>query len=280
MLARRCTDLGLIGAFLVGAEAPGQSSPAERCSPGSRPVARWELPATLAEVSGLSLGPGGRLLAHGDEAGRLVELDQASGKVLRRITLKGEPKGDFEGVAASGDTVIMMTSMGRLYRFTLAGAGDSRDFTTEETGLGRSCELEGLAWDTGNQQLLLPCKNGRTPATRAGLTIFRWSLDGKPHPAPVRIAAEPLARAAGVGRINPTAIEVDPVTGNLLLLSSRPAVLLTIDRRGRILRVTRLGGKSHPRAEGLAVSRDAIYIGDEGVGGRGTIAKYACGTAR
>jgi hypothetical protein len=82
-----------------------------------------------------------------------------------------------------------------------------------------------------------------------------------------------------VPKVNLTAAEVDPVSGNLLLLSSRPAVLITLAPNGRIVGVGRLDSKLHPRPEGLAVTKDAVYIGDEGMSGRGTIARYACAGA-
>jgi len=277
-------DLALIvlaALLLTPAVADSQSAGGIRCPVNRDPVARWGLPSGLAEVSGLAIGPGGRILGHGDEFGRLFELDPGSGKVLRRITLKGQPKGDFEGVAAAGKSIALMTSTGRLYVFKLSDAGDQVTFRTVETGLGKACELEGLAWDVGADALLIPCKNGKTRATRNGLTIFRWSMAGKGSAGEaIRVSAQNLSRAAGTPRINATSVDLDPVTGHLLLLSSRPALVLELESNGRIVGVARLRDEVHSRAEGLAVTKDAMYIGDESSGGRGTIAKYACEAGR
>jgi uncharacterized protein YjiK len=267
--------LGL-AALLIGFPAVPQTSPAPRCDVTRAPVSRWGLPSVLAEVSGLAVGRNGHILAHGDERGLVVELDQRTGKLLGGLDLKGKPSDDFEGIATSGRQVVLMTSAGRLYFFEMKADGGEVAYKTVDTGLGRSCEVEGLGWDTRQDQLLIPCKNGRTAATRAGLTVFRWSLGRSAPAASLQVPPETLSKVLGVPKVNLTAVEVDPVSGNLMLLASRPAVLITLTPDGRIVGVARLRSNIHPRPEGLAVTRDAVYIGDEGMGGRGTIARYAC----
>jgi uncharacterized protein YjiK len=265
----------LVTSLLLGLPVP-QTSATLRCDVTRKPVSRWGLPSALAEVSGLAVGREGHLLAHGDERGLVLELDQNTGRLLGRVHLKGKPRDDFEGIAASGRSVALMTSAGRLYLFDLAQDSGEVAFRRVDTGLGQSCEMEGLAWDTRQGQLLIPCKNGRTAATRAGLTVLRWSLGRSAPAAPLQVPAATLSRAVGTPRVNLTAVDLDPVNGNLMLLASRPAVLITLTPDGRIVGVARLRSDIHPRPEGLAVTRDAVYIGDEGMGQRGTIARYAC----
>ena len=274
-MGRSISPLWLAG-MLLGLPPVPQSGASSRCDVTVKPVSRWGLPSALAEVSGLTVGRDGHLLAHGDERGLVLELDQNTGKLLKRIQLKGNPRDDFEGIAASGRSVVLMTSAGRLYLFELPGDSGEVAFRRVDTGLGKSCELEGLSWDTRKDELLLPCKNGRTAGTQAGLTVFRWSLGKAAPAAPVQVAAAALSRAVGTPQVNLTAVEVDPVTGNLMLLASRPTVLITVTPDGRIVGVARLRSNIHPRPEGLAVTRDAVYIGDEGMGQRGTLARYAC----
>ena len=265
-----------LAGLLIGFPAVPQTSPAPRCDVTQAPVSRWGLPSVLAEVSGLAVGRQGHILAHGDERGVVVELDQRTGKLLGRFDLKGKPRDDFEGIATSGRQVVLMSSAGRLYFFDMPADSGDVAYKTVDTGLGKSCEVEGLGWDTRQDQLLIPCKNGRTAATQAGLTVFRWSLGKSAPTASLQVPAGTLSKALGVPRVNLTAVEVDPVSGNLMLLASRPTVLITLTPDGRIVGVARLRANIHPRPEGLAVTRDAVYIGDEGMGGRGTIARYAC----
>lgn len=275
---RRLLAIGV----LVALARPGSGHPqAPRSCPASAtPVAVWRLPNELREVSGLGASEEGVLYAHSDEAGRLLQLDGGTGKVVRRLTLQGTPKDDFEGLALTPENAVLMTSGGRLYTFGLASGTLATPYRIIETGLGRSCELEGLAWDPSGGFLLLPCKAGRVPATMAGLTIHRWSLaQAKPAPSIV-VSPQELARVAGTPRIRATGIDVDPVTGTMMVLSSRPRMLLSVGSEGRVKGVRRLRERDHPQPEGLAITRDAVYIGDEGVGRQGTITVYRCEGSR
>ncbi len=247
------------------------------CRLASAPPAVWKLPDALAEVSGLAIAGDGHLLAHGDERGRVEVLHRTTGEVVRRIRLRGDPRDDFEGIAAAGDSVILMTAAGRLYLFRDRTAGEA-SYQVVETGLGRYCELEGLAWDRRAGVLLLPCKVARVPGLAGGLEVWRWSIAGGRVATPARISlpAAALARAVGVARIRPTAVEVDPVTGDLLVLSSRPAALLRLARSGALQAVTPLRARAHPQAEGLALTETTLYIGDEGGDRRGMVTAYSC----
>lgn len=274
---------GLATVILLGVcrPAPDQGTPAEalaRCDLGRAPVERFTMPGPLTELSGLAIGPGGGLLAHADERGRVFEIDPATGVVGRRHVLRGDPRDDFEGIAAKGDSVALMTSTGRLYLFRLAVDSGEVPFTTIETGLGRWCELEGLAWEPRTGVFLLPCKAGRTPATRGGLVVMRYAPGraADAQPAPVQVPGTVLARAAGTAAIRATAVDLDPVTGHIVVLSSRPPQLLAVDTAGRIVGAARLAAGAHPQAEGLALSPESVYIGDEGAGKRGMISTYAC----
>jgi uncharacterized protein YjiK len=275
---RRLLAIGV----LVALARPGSANQqGPRSCPGSAaPAAVWRLPNELREVSGLGASEEAGLYAHSDEAGRLLQLDGKTGRVLGRLTLQGTPKDDFEGLALTPELAVLMTSGGRLYTFGLASGTLATPYRIIETGLGRSCELEGLAWDPSGGFLLLPCKAGRVPATMAGLTIHRWSLaDAKPAPSIV-VSAQELARVAGTPRIRATGVEVDPVTGTVVVLSSRPRMLLSVGPEGRVKGVMRLRERDHPQPEGLAITRDAVYIGDEGVGRQGTITVYRCEGSR
>jgi uncharacterized protein YjiK len=246
-----------------------------RCTIGERPAASYHLPGRLVEVSGLAIGPRGTLLTHGDERGVVTVLDGRTLQLVREITLRGTPKDDFEGIAAAGDSIALMTSSGKVYLFRF-GADSSVPFTTIETGLGRHCELEGLAWQRAQATLLLPCKQARGQAA-TGLTVYRYRLGSKPGPvAPIHVNGAALAQMTGVALLRATSIEIDSPTGHLVALSSKPPLVLEIDTTGRPLAARHLSSRSHPQAEGLTITADAIWIADEGAGRKGTLTRYAC----
>jgi len=215
------------------------------------------------------------LLTHGDEHGVVEVLDLATLTLNREIRLKGTPKDDFEGIATAGDSVALMTSSGKLYFFRL-GNDSTVGFTTIVTGLGRQCELEGLAWHRAQATLFLPCKQPKGKAA-SGLTVYRYRLGAAPGLVPpIHVNGASLAQVTGVALLRATSVEVDSSTGHLLVLSSKPPLLLEIDTTGRALGVRHLSSGNHPQAEGLTITRDAIWIADEGAGRKGTLVKYAC----
>lgn len=233
------------------------------------------MPGRLRELSGLArLGPG-ELLAHNDERARITVLDERTGAPRRTFDLRGEPRDDVEGVAVGEGKVFLMTSAGRIY-VTRAGKDDEKvPFTTVETGLGKFCELEGLAWDGVTRSLVLPCKRPLAPELRGQLTLFLVPAAGG-DPTRMNVPLEGLTRRTGRREIEPTAVEVDERTGHLLVLSSGPRVVVEVSREGAIVDAVELRGKRHPQPESIAILPDALLIGDEGDGGAGRITVYAC----
>ncbi len=247
----------------------------DRCALTGAPAAVSKLPDALTEVSGLAVGPGGTLLTHGDEWGRVTVLDGATLNFIRVVDLRGLPRDDFEGIAAAGDSVALMTATGRLYLFRL-GATSPVPFAWVETGLGRVCELEGLAWHRATATLFLPCKEERRKG-QGGITVFRYRLGPtRGVVAPIVISAAELSRATTFAQVRPTSVEVDATTGNLVVLSSRPRMLIEADTTGRVVAVRRLATQHHPQPEGVTLTADALWVADEGAGRKGSLARYSC----
>jgi uncharacterized protein YjiK len=264
--------IGLVVMLLMVPQAPRTAL--GRCTITEQPAAGYPVPG-LAEISGLATGPRGTLLAHGDERGVVVVLDGATLERTRVVQLKGSPRDDFEGIAAADDSVALMTSTGRVYLFRL-GPDSIVPFTMFGTGLGRACELEGLAWHRASATLFFPCKQPRGKGV-SGLTVYRYRMG--PTPAivpPVQVSWQVLSRAAGVPELRATSIEIDQATGHLLVLSSKPPLIVEVDTTGRVLAGKRLSSRNHPQAEGLTMSRDALWISDEGRSRQGVLTKYAC----
>lgn len=70
--------------------------------------------------------------------------------------------------------------------------------------------------------------------------------------------------------------QVDPRTGDRVVISSADHGFMVIDGTGRLTAAGRLPGH-HRQAEGLAIMPDGrIFISDEGGRGPGTVTAYAC----
>ena len=242
------------------------------------PADRWELPRALDEISGLAVDARGRVFAHQDERAIVFELEPSTHRIVRQFTF-GSPAipGDFEAIALVGDSVVLVTSDGVLYAGTPGADGAAVPFATYSTGVGRSCEVEGLAYEPGNRSLLLACKVPRDAFTRGHVTVFRWSLDRRAlvEPAPIHLPVAALARPAGVSDFHPSDLTRDPGTGRYLLLAARERAVAELTPDGQVERVVRLQRKLHRQPEGIAITPDgALLVSDEAGRGRATLSVY------
>ena len=248
--------------------APGDSA---------KPIARWQLPVRLAEISGLALTPDGRLFAHGDENSRVFEIDYRRGVILKQFTVGPQPiREDFEGITFVDGSLILMTSNGKLYEFQEGADGANVQYRLEDTQLGKECEFEGIAYEAASNSLLLACKNPGPRSQRDQLVIYRWKREG---PAAARLSQliVPVARVVGANRwlrLRPTDLTLDPVTGNYVMVSAQEQALVEITPSGELVSARPLPS-GHVQAEGVAITRDGILIvSDEGQGRQGVITLY------
>jgi len=249
----------------------------DRVALDAPPVVHW-LPSRLREISGLALTDDGRLLTHDDERAVVYEVDAQAGTLRKGFGL-GDPveRGDFEGVATARGLVYLVTSDGKVYE-TPEGENDERTrFEAYDTGLGRRCEVEGLAFDPDRDALLLACKNPREKTLEGSVAIFGWSFVTRalvPHPILIDMRA--LAEPIGAPRFQPSGIARIEATGTYLLLAGPQAAVAEVSPTGDVLAVRRLDPGRHPQAEGIAVTADGrLAIADEGGNGRGRITIYA-----
>ena len=241
------------------------------------PLARWLLPATLAEVSGLALDRAERLFAHDDERGHVFEIDYRRGLLVKEFLVG--PRGllaDFEGLTIVGDVFYLFTSDGRIFTFREGGAGDRVAYTVHDTRLGRECEFEGITYDAAIHALVMACKHVATRSLRNHVVIYRWKL-GRGHGDRLSRIAIPEAQVIGANdwkKFEPSDITVDPATGNYLLISARQRGLAEITPKGAVVRAGPLP-EERKNAEGVAITRDSLLlISAEAAAGSASLSLY------
>jgi uncharacterized protein YjiK len=246
-------------------------------STDTEPLARWNMPPSLAELSGLAVLDSTRLVTHNDEVGRVAVVDFRRGVVLKQFSLGEKPlRGDFEGVTVANGRIWLLESNGMLYEFAEGADGGAVPFTRFDTRLGNECEFEGVAFDPSSESLLLSCKRVTAGSDRDQLVIYRWSLARRAisPDATLEIPYNRLTEESQWKEIHPSGVAVDPASGNYVLVAARQRVLIEVTPAGDVVTARPLPS-THPQAEGVGITPDGLLIiCDEGSTQPGTITLY------
>ena len=237
-----------------------------------------KLPRALEEISGLATTSDGRLFSHDDERAIVYQIDLEEGELAKAFSVGTLAlSGDFEGIAVAGDRFFLLTSAGQLVEFREGEGSSAVGYRVHSLGLGNRCEMEGLAFDQAQGALLLPCKNPRGKDLDDHLVVLSVSLDTmRPDSVPrVFIPLEELD-AEGLGNdFHPSAIEIHPESGSLIIVAAREEALIEVGPQGELLATRELKRKDHPQPEGVAFLPDGtMVLADEGQGKRGTLTLY------
>ena len=239
-----------------------------------------KLPGRLEEISGLAMTMDNRLLAHNDEEGIVFEIDWGDGSIRKAFQLSdtGRPvAGDFEGIAATRDRIYLVTSSGRIFESAEGGDGESVLYNIYTTGVGRDCEVEGLAHDETDRALLLMCKRARGSARKDELRIYRWSIDEKRlvQDAHISIPVTEYTQNLGVTQFQPSGLELHPASGNYFVVAARQRAIAEVEPTGRVLSARRVSAPWHRQMEGITFADDnTLIIADEGRGRKGRLTLY------
>jgi hypothetical protein len=243
-----------------------------------RAAVQAKLPNGLLEVSGLAVTADGRVFAHGDERGVVAQVDACAAKVIKAFALGKPPlRADFEGIAIAGERFFLITSKGFLYEFREGPDGAAVPFSVIDTGFGKVCELEGLAYDAGERTLLSGCKETARPELRGKLVLLRWSLDRKaPAATPnLTIPLNDVVKATGTKGFRTTSIERDALTGHYILVAGPERAIVELTTKGAVVAGRGLNRQLHTQPEGVTLVGDSILvIADEGGTQRGAMTCY------
>lgn len=248
----------------------------------SESLQQWKLPKKLKEISGLALTPDDRLFTVTDEKAIVYELDYQQGEIVKAFSL-GNPTvhGDFEGIAILNDVFYLVTSKGRIYATAEGNDGDRMQYKSYKTGLGKLCEIEGLAQDRQSDTLLLACKKSKVKGKGGKLSVFVWSPStGKVlREREITIPEDDIVAKLDQKHINPSGIAVHPGTANLYLIASRQRAIIDMKPNGELINAIILPlADRHRQAEGIEITRDGrLLIADEGGKKKARLSVYTPG---
>lgn len=240
----------------------------------------WKLSSHLEEISGLAMIRDNRLLAHNDEKGVIFEIDYQKGSIAKSFQLsdmKNPVARDFEGIATIDDQIYLVTSSGRLYECREGTAGESVLFNVYTTGVGRDCEIEGLAYDESKRTLLLMCKDAHSADMEGKLAVYHWSIDEKQlsKDAHIVIPVVEFSRHIKGKKFQPSGIERHPMSGNYFIVAARQGAIAEITPSGRVVAVREFPAQWHRQAEGITFAADGtLIVSDEGAGRKARLTLY------
>ena len=225
--------------------------------------------------------PGDRVFAHDDERAVIYEIDHREERLVKAFAMGGNiAPGDFEGVAYARDRFYLVTSSGRLYE-SREGEDDERVlFNTYGTGVGESCEVEGLTYEPADETLLLLCKTARSEAVEDHLAVFRWALETREitSDSPWLIPLDPILERIDRRSFHPSGIDRHPESGHYFIVAAQQTAIVEITPAGDLVGVTDFRRRNHRQVEGIAfVSDGTLLLADEGGNGRARLTWYRPG---
>lgn len=232
------------------------------------------LAENLSEVSGLAVASPTSVFAHDDEQAVVREVSIEDGGILR--SFRFGDRADFEGIAADGSRIFVITSDGRLGSFAAASDGAAVTPETVDTGAGESCEVEGLSLAPQPGRLLILCKEIRGRGNRGRLLILAWEIAARRL---TPFVDADLSDVLGENQrgFAPSGIDWDASRRRIVIVSARNRLLLELDENGRMTAQRVLERLRHPQAEGVAaMPNGALVVADEAgdSGGPGRLTVY------
>lgn len=233
-----------------------------------KPVAYFEMPHPLSEISGIDILNGTQFVTHNDEEGYLFIYNTRQNAIEKQV--KFGKDGDYEDVAIVGSTAYVLRSDGVL--FEVVNFQEAPAVTVHNTFLSKKDDVEGLCYDRENNRLLLACKGKKDK------TIYAFSLEKKElNPDPV-FEIDPKAiedKFHIKATFSPSAIGIHPISKNYYVLSSVGKMLAEFDNNGNLIHVFNIDYSRFEQPEGLCFSKNGdIYISNEANEGKANILKF------
>ena len=258
-----------------GKKEKNKNAGAEAASTAVKVIKKWEMPAILLEISGISYLDNGQFACIQDEAGVIFIYNASENKIDRTITFGAA--GDYEGIAMVGRTAYVVRSDGHIFEVQDIDTSSPK-IKEYATPLTAANNVEGITYDAKHNRLLLAIKGAET-SVKNYKGIYAFNLDTK------KLAAVPLFKlnltdpalqTTKTKKLNnalqPSEIAVNPVTGNIYLTEAVNPQLFVLDAAGKIITRHKLSGSTFTQPEGLAFSPNGeLYISNEGKKGKGNI---------
>ena len=188
----------------------------------TQPAERYNMPADLTEISGLSYYKPGQLACIQDELAVVFIYGLAQKKVVHEYVFG--KKGDYEGVEWVNGEMYALRSDGEIYHFTPSDGpieiGSGNQTHHIKIDLPGKNDVEGLGYDPKLDALLLATKTSDRRGTDK--QIYYYGLKGNALYQGPLLKQAGLQAFAGAGNdeVKPSGLAVHPKTGDYYVLAS------------------------------------------------------------
>lgn len=267
----------------------------------SKPNQTLRLEEKLNELSGIAYDPVSESIKGiTDELGILYSLNPATGQIIQEDTF--HKAGDYEDLSLVDTSIFILKSSGTLYHFENTQSINSGNFTKYNTPLNAFNDVEGLGLDATNNRLLLACK-GSPKLDQESIeevdyrAIYSFNLELQQldvdHPIYLRkevfyafIKDHPeLPKAHKLSKrfepqtkgftFEPSAIAIQPSTGNMYIISSVGKLLVVLDSSLNVLTMVKLDKDNFIQPEGICFDKaENLYICNESKDQQAIIYKF------
>ncbi len=209
-----------------------------------------DLPVELDEISGIAYYPKDTsVFAITDEIGYLYKVPIMNPKNTQRW-LFSKPK-DFEDVILKDSTFYVMISNGDIMKLSFKGDSiETETYVFSETSGKKTNEFEAMYADSSG--MVIMCKDCEED-TKDKISSFRLNVVDSSY-----LLKDPLDVSSLEGKVDklkdlkPAAAAINPVTGELYVISSVSKHLLVLNTAGAITEIYELNPKIYKQPEGIA----------------------------
>ncbi|MEH0158692.1 esterase-like activity of phytase family protein [Limibacter armeniacum] len=238
------------------------------------PTKKYNMPAELQEISGISYWKDDLIVCVQDELGYLFFYDLKAEEVVGKQKF-GKPD-DYEGVAVRGDEVFVISSDGKLHRVRLMD--EEAETTVYELPFTRKNDLEGLCFSAdGAYLLVVPKGRGGIDGKKKKKTpVYRWSLETEQLEESAFIEID----SGDFDKVNedadkdfmPSGIAIHPNTQSYFVLAHQGKKLVVLSPDQQLEEVALLDDEIYRQPEAITfLPNGDLLIGSEGRGKRGYI---------
>ena len=211
----------------------------------------------LMEISGIAFYPKDTsVFAISDETVYLYKINFKNNFVVQKWQF--DKKQDFEDVVFLDSTFYVMESSGNIHTVNFSKKGDTI-YTRKNVFPAKKKsknEFESMYYDSVRKALILLCKD--CEEDKKG-TLSAWSFDpgnGKYMANAYQIDVDKIAAETGKKKMKfkPSAATINPVTGDLWIVSAINQLIVITDRNGVLKNVFQVNGGIFTQPEGITFS--------------------------